>query len=486
MRKPKPNLACVRPGLGRAFSCALFLGACFLVSPARAQDLRPSQSALEALSPVTGVNREEGMAVADWMVYPSLFVGGVFNDNIYAVATHRRVGAGLRLRPALEANRDAGLHRSSIYFSADMQFYPGVNGRWRYAPTLTREHDPTSISARAGAIHVWTPMPDLKVTVSGDYTRQAGLFGSSFGAAAPLVYVTGGAPVGGAHRFSNQFTGHVSVEKEITDRLFVRGAATAQYILYDRRPSDSFGGLPGVGFNGFNASSDAQSGVNVTGSLRAGYWITPQLYAFVEPAAEARRYRTALYDTNGYRILAGVGSDLISLFRGEIHAGWQRQSSVRGAFAGAASPTVGARLFYYPTQYLTLSATVDHTLTSAGAPVGNFGAAATGALSPWLASAGGRTLQMRAQVDYAFSPDWSAFARAGYGQTRWSQWGRRDVAWSAGAGMSYSFWRNVALTLEYQVTRTASGNVWLASLWGAGAAAGYVQNIASVGLTYRY
>ena len=45
--------------------------------------------------------------------------------------------------------------------------------------------------------------------------------------------------------------------------------------------------------------------------------------------------------------------------------------------------------------------------------------------------------------------------RAGYARTTWSNSSLVESAWTFGGGVSYNFWRNVALTLNYQYT--ASG-----------------------------
>ncbi len=63
---------------------------------------------------------------------------------------------------------------------------------------------------------------------------------------------------------------------------------------------------------------------------------------------------------------------------------------------------------------------------------------------------------------------------------------RIDTAWTAGAGASYTFWRNVALTFDYQFMRTDTNAV---RLLGAGTGNGLGsnrQNLVTAGITYRY
>lgn len=435
-----------------------------------------AQDAVVATAAASGPNPEQGIPIEGWMVYPSFFVGAVFNDNVYSSPFNRRSAVGVRVRPSLEANVDNGLHKTTAYFTADAQLYPGLGAETRFYPTPTTYVAPTNVTGRVGIGHIWTPLSDLSVYFTADYTRQSGLFGSNFGAGAPSVYIPGAYTVSGAQQYANQFTGSLAVEKKFSN-WFVRGTTGARYVSYDSRPS-SFSSL----FGGAASNGYAQDGLSYTASFRGGVWVTPQVYAFVEPGVDLRRYQYSISDTNGYRVVGGLGSDLISLFRGEVYGGYQGQSSVSGLIGGSISrPTYGARLFYYPTPFFTLTASVDQTLAAAAAPSPI--AAVLG-----RASTGSQNLQVRVQGDYAFSPYWTAFVRGGYGETRWTNSTRVNTAWVAGVGVSYTFWRNIAITLDYQFTHTgASGgslfdplNLFDSSAWG------YAQNVVSAGFTYRY
>ncbi len=161
--------------------------------------------------------------------------------------------------------------------------------------------------------------------------------------------------------------------------------------------------------------------------------------------------------------------------RGEIYSGYQRQSSVSGLFDPVSSPDFGARLYYYPTPYLTITLTADETLGSA-----------TPSVSIHTVELGTRTLQAKLQGDYGFSPYWTASLRGGYGETNYVGLSRTDTAWTAGLSANYTFWRNVALTFDYQFIRTGTNAQWLS---GAGAGFGlgsFTQNLVTAGITYRY
>jgi hypothetical protein len=57
-----------------------------------------------------GPNPQFGIAIGSWLFYPSLFVGAIFNDNVYAASTNKVSAVGLRVRPSFEAINDSVVH----------------------------------------------------------------------------------------------------------------------------------------------------------------------------------------------------------------------------------------------------------------------------------------------------------------------------------------------------------------------------------------
>ena len=209
-------------------AAAVGLSVVSAAAPALAQEA-PSAAAAAALGIEGrggGATPENGIPLAGWMFYPSLFAGAVFNDNVYATPTDRRAATGVRLRPSFTAELDNGIHKTSVYGTVDAQFYPGVNG------TATHR-SPSNVSALAGLSHLWEPTSDLQIRFAAGYSRQNGLFGSNFGAGAPITPSPSVTSVAGSQQFSNQFNGTVSVEKEMASRTFVRATAGATYVTYD-------------------------------------------------------------------------------------------------------------------------------------------------------------------------------------------------------------------------------------------------------------
>jgi hypothetical protein len=226
----------------------------------------------------------------------------------------------------------------------------------------------------------------------------------------------------------------------------------------------------------FQTSPDATS-VWVAG--RVGYHVIPVLYLFGEADGIIQRFDNSLFNTNGYRILGGVGSDdPHNLLQGEIYGGYQVQHQLSqsgliipgqnligsGIPADVNSPIFGGRLTYYPTRYWTFIASVDQTL----------------GMSPFLATSvpAGTPSQVTTamlQTTYFMSRDWSVGARAGYTRAQFYGISVLQNGWLAGASFNYQIWRNLLLTLDYQYTTLRSVS-----------SSDFTQNMFTAGLTYSY
>jgi len=409
-----------------------------------------SPSSQSSAAAVLGVQTEpdpaEGLPLAGFLVYPSLFAGVIYNDNVYPTSDGRKAAVGIAFAPNVTATDDEGLHKTTLTLSADAEIYPG------YTRAPSGGASPTQVSGGASIQHVWTPTQDLTVDVAAGFTRSYGLFGSLLAAGSDFVSATNTANVATYPQFSNQFSGSVSVEKKITEQWFLRGGFGAQDVEYEGVPAGVGGGRSGTDSNAY---------------LRTGFWVTPQVNAFVEGGVDLRRYGDNWYDSNAYRLIGGLGSDLIGLFRGEVFGGWQRQVSAEGTFGAVDAPAYGGRIYYYPTPYLTVGASLDQS----------FGAAATPATPKGTRSPSDETVEARFQADYSLVRYWTASFRAGYGRTTWSNNPLVESEWTVGGGVSYNVWRNTALTLNYQYTATAANEAGVAV---------YNQSIVSAGMTYRY
>src|SRR5262252_5396115 len=453
-------------GWAAVLSMASLVG---VAPPSRAQEVAP-----------TG-QYQEGLVLGNWKVYPKIFVGAVRDSNIDQQPSDTPVPTptsrtSARAVPYVDAFYDGGIHRTSVYGVVDARFF-----------------DETNLSATTGLTHSYEAMRDLIFNSYVNYTRQTDLFTNALnfnnGAIGPNISGTpetnipivlnpfGTTPSANPSAY-NQYTGGASVLKNFENGGFASLAGTVFHIAYDHT-----GNLP-LG-NPFSTSLD---GTNYWVTGRIGHNVTPQFYVFAESSGIFQRFNNSTFDTNGYRVIGGVGSaDPESLFRGEIFGGYQDQKQVNGLgilvdangvpivvnslgiLSGIPSDThsaiYGGRLSYYPTRYWTLVAQVDETL----------GVSTT--LSPTL-PAGVPLLATNAilQTNYNIAQWWWVGARVGYTRAKFFGLDRRDNGWMAGGSFNYEVWRNLLLTLDYQYSTVHSDAVL----------SDFTRSVYTAGLTYRY
>jgi hypothetical protein len=461
-----------------------------------------SAPAVATMGPAVGPDPNNSASIAGWLLYPTFMGGPIFNDNLYQTQINRRAALGLSLQPNLLADLDNGANKTRVHFNATAQLYK-VPGAVEVLPSSsfgapTAYASPTNTTGRIGVSHIWTPASDLIVNFIAYYERQNGLFATNLWGAQPNQTMLSATTVSSVPQYTNQITGQVQVEKQIGERWFLRGAVGSMNISYQGSPiaSNTTGAVVGVGaYNAANAYGPGagQNGYVRSASVRGGYWIIPQAFAFVEVGADNRVYKASFTNTNGQNLLCGVGVPRAGLFSGEIHFGYQTQVNSGGAYGGRYSnPAAGIHFSYYPTEYFTLSVAVSQMFSvapnlSTASAVSSTGV--TGASAALVALPGqpnnSRTLQAQFSADYSFSAYWKAHLRGGYGDTKWSNPASAQTLWSAMAGFSYNFWRNLDLTFEYQLNKSFTSRPIL-TYFSPGVPSGYTQTILTAGVSWTY
>ena len=183
---------------------------------------------------------DQGLAVAGWMLYPSFYAGGIYNDNVYATRANRIGLAGVQINPGLEIYRDNGLYETNASFGALITVYPGAGPINRYSGLLlTKIHDapPTNFTGHASVTQTWKPLSDLNVIASGNVNRSNGLFGTVGNGTHPawrsrsyerrlLVFST-------QQQYVNSFGASLAVDKTIDERTSVPATGYYQGISFD-------------------------------------------------------------------------------------------------------------------------------------------------------------------------------------------------------------------------------------------------------------
>jgi hypothetical protein len=146
----------------------------------------------------------------------------------------------------------------------------------------------------------------------------------------------------------------------------VRVKTNFAYRYYDFFDTESFGGG--------KINNDDRDRSTMEYALRAGYEIIPKYYAFVEGVVNSRDYRTAFddsgfnRDSKGFSIRAGTDIELTGVLRGDIYAGWLRQSYDDARFENISGYDAGVNLTWSVTGLTTVKVsfarTVEETTTT--------------------------------------------------------------------------------------------------------------------------
>ena len=375
-----------------------------------------------------------GVPVGGWLVYPQITVGGIFDDNVYQTSSFRKQVLGIGIRPSFTADYNGGIHKTLVYGNLDARIYPDQSRA-------------TTVGGQIGFQQSYEPTPDVVARAFGDFTRSVNI--SSTGST-----LTGSSTVITYPSLVNTFSGGVSAKKSF-DRFFIASGVNVIVTGYENATNTI--GVP--------VNLQAQSGVTTQVYVRGGYLVTPLVYAFVEPSGNWQRYRAGGYfDSSGYRIVGGLGTDRISLFRGEVYGGYQEQNFDTPGIGSVSGGIFGGKLFYYPTRDITAQFQLNETI----------GTSATSTISAGTGVT--KTTAAAARVNYELSRAWNAGLTGGYSHVIYIGGARRDDNYSLGAYTSYYFTRNLGISLDYNYNQLRS-NV---------SGVGYNRNVIFAGATYKY
>jgi hypothetical protein len=392
------------------------------------------------------------LLVNGWQLTPNLFAGAIYNSNVSARSSNPDASWGARVIPSITAYLDNGIYKTRLY---------GVGAFTGYANSNVSNKG--TIDAKVGVMETYAPTQDLTFQLGGDYTRTLNVFGNAGLATInnvnPVVPSTPSAPftptvvapqANNSNR-NNQYSGLFSFLKRL-GRTFWGLSASAVATQYDN-------------------NSDGQTtpnGVAYTVTGRAGFDITPQIYAFVDPSVNWQRYSNSSNNSQGYRVTAGVGTLKEGIWSGEIYGGYQAQDFDVSATTG--KPVVGLRVVYSPTRMWEFQASANENFGAVPATNGTNNATNVTNNTSYITTA------LLGVTYKGLPPDWTTSARFGYVRSDYIDISRIDNGWLAGVNVRYAFWLNLAITLDYQFTSVDS-NV---------ANQSYDQHMVMIGASYQY
>lgn len=377
--------------------------------------------------------KPDGVVLGDWVLNPTLRLYSLFDSNLYFSAVTPMSAAGFRINPDLLARWTNGIHTTLVYGSIDSKQYPS-------------ESASNTFDRNAGIIQRYEALRDLIFTVQGDYlhkTNASELTGALpnpiTNPLAPPVSPSGSVAINGATVVnpSDQFTGLITVDKKFNRAFMQLNASISQTNYESEALTPDF--------------------TSKTFSGRGGVWLGPMFYAFASGIEST--FTTFNSETTSKRILAGLGTAPIGLFRALVYAGRQG-SQIEGSVSSgtAGGPIFGAKVLYSPTAFWQLTFSIDaveniSNITS-GTTLAQTNVSPTILLIPINSSTRTATYSLRS--DYNLSKEWTAYGRLDYTRVDFigsSDW---ENAWLLAAGFRYELRRNTFLTLDYERARIVS------------------------------
>jgi hypothetical protein len=387
---------------------------------------------------------DEGLPIGNWLIFPSTFVGVAFATNPGDSPTGARASPGLLLRSNTIAASEDALNKTVLYSNTDAQLYPDQGSNSGTSANYLNTH--------TGIMETYQPLLNLIINAQGDFTRQIDYF-NSLGVTNNLSTLNttgvGVAPSANPVPY-NQLSGSFSIQDNFADTFLVFGGSIVDQI-YDSSST---------------VTAPAPNGTILTGRGRGGIWIIPDLYGYIETSIDKRDYATTALSSSGFRSVAGLGSDQIGLYRGELYLGYQMESPTSAAIGSAQGPVVGGKVSYFPLPELSVNASLDQTIGASFAS-----ASSTSSVGTFT-----KVTSLLAGINYALAPEWKIAGQGGLASTSYGGSNRLDTAWTVGLSVTYSVWQNFGLTLQIQRTVLTSNEPQT----------GFTNNVVSLGLSYVY
>jgi len=395
-----------------------------------------------------------GIPVGEWSIYPSVRLYSIYSNNLFSSPGIPLALWGLGATPTLTAQWTNGIHSTTIFANVDGQQYPANN--------------PINVFDRKATFtQKYTPTPDLTFTVLTDYTHTtiAGALTNSIPnvisnpVTTPTLLPNGNIelPNGLIISPTGQIVGSVAPGTTSNGQIVVN--PSDQYTTTATMTKVGNGAILTV--SGSWAQTDykfPQGGGPgtfssfTTKTLSENYAVAlgPVFYAYSNgDFATHLNGEGILPYSQAYRVIGGIGTRQIDLFRASVYAGYQ------GSISDASSKPAGGQLYggtisYYPTLVWTITAALDETINKAPANA----AASTQALtvnSPEQIplSASTRITRPSLKSQYQVNPQWSISGDFAYTQIDYYGSPRLDHGWEFDTQVSYEIWRNMTLSWEY-------------------------------------
>jgi hypothetical protein len=390
-----------------------------------------------------------------WLVYPSIDFFSQYSNNYFLSPVSKIPGWSFGLTPRVTAEWSNGIHTTTLFGTFTHIQYPTQN-------------EVNTDDGEATLTQTYAPLRDLSFTFLGDYTHQtiAGALTNAIpnpiASTTATVLANGNIvlPNGNIVSPSGQIVGQVGPS--------FNAGPTSVVNPYDAyTATGSVQKLFGYGVVNLSASilrQDYEKQASATTDFTAktfredvAFWLGPVFYAYSDGAFAMNSNTFPTPDSDAYRVIGGVGTRQVGLFRGSIYVGYQGSRFVGAQAAGGI--VYGGALAYYPTPVWKISAGADVTLNHAPSAVLPTNQAINLPLpTPIQVPTNGssQTTTSILHSDYQLSNQWTMGQSIGYTNVMFLGTPSWEDSWFAVASLRYDIWRNLALTWQYQYTGIVS------------------------------
>jgi hypothetical protein len=272
-----------------------------------------------------------GMRAGAWMFDPSLLVGEYYDSNVFSSNSTQRSDYVTVVAPTLRAH--------SLWDDHGLDIQAGTISNL-YANNTGLNQTDANIRGRGW----WNIQHDLQLLTSFQtaYLHDGvGTLSSPANAVQPTPYTLNSVDVTLRKQF-NRLTGSLGMRIDSYDY----GSTVAQ--------------------NGTPISQDQRDGQIYWGHGRLDYAISPKFGVFAAGEVNHRDIRGLpgqTFDSNGYRVLAGVNMEFTRLITGEFGAGYVQQNFVASTIPDISGPAYRALLTWRPTRSVDVNFMAEQIVT---------------------------------------------------------------------------------------------------------------------------
>ncbi len=346
----------------------------------------------------------KGLPMGAFTAFPKVSISAESNDNIYAQTRRPVEDVVWRVQPEVSVVSDWSRHSLSAFAKASIN-------RYQDSDKENSEEYAVGADGRVDVRRTTRFTGGVSLTRATEPRTAANAVGA---ATVPTEYDVARSYVGGEQEF-NRLMLSAKVGYETYDYSDVRSSPTTviDQDYRDRKATELMG--------------------------RADYSVSPDTALFVEITGNQRKYdqvrpRVALTrDSDGVTVLAGAKFDLTAVVRGEVSAGYLKQSFDDLSQKDISGLAVRTKLEWFPSRLTAITFSADRNVQDSA--LANSAALVSETVGVKLGHDLRRNVRLAADL--------------GYGRDTYKDINRRDRVMSGGASATYLVNRNVGLSLSY-------------------------------------